>query len=75
MAAKKKIEERSARVLDLLQQIDSVNEMISFHRKVTSETLMAEQYEFQKSKFVKELQIALSAFQVEIDIRKVAIAA
>jgi hypothetical protein len=75
MAKKKYKEERSARVLDLLQQIDRINEMISFHRDVTKESLMQEQYEHQKNKFVYDLKTALTAFDVDVAIRQTAIAA
>jgi hypothetical protein len=75
MAKKKYKEERSARVLDLLQQIDRINEMISFHRDVTKESLMQEQYEHQKNKFVYDLKTALTAFDVDVEIRQAAIAA
>jgi hypothetical protein len=75
MATRKYTEERSARVLDLLEQIDKVNEMISFHRDVSKESLMQQQYEHQKNKFVCDLKTALTAFDVEIEIKQAAIAA
>ncbi len=75
MATKKYKEERSEKVLDLLEQIDRINEMISFHRDVTKEVLMLQQYEHQKNKFVYDLKTALTAFEINIEIQQSVIAA
>lgn len=62
------ISEKAARVVDLLEQIDSVNKMIELHK---DDSFMMDQYVYRKEEFVKELMIQLG----EYDIRKEDLAA
>ena len=75
MATNKISKERSAKVLDLLEQIDNVNEMIRFHQETTQERIMIIQYKHLKNKFLQDLKTALSAFEVEIEVTPVLAAA
>jgi hypothetical protein len=58
------ISEKAARVLDLLEQIDAVNEMIELHE---DDAFMRDQYIYRKEEFVKELVVQLGAFNIEKD--------
>ncbi len=58
------ISEKAARVLDLLEQIDAVNEMIELHK---DDAFMRDQYIYRKEEFVKDLVIQLGAFRIEKD--------
>jgi hypothetical protein len=62
-------EERSNRVVELLHQIDCVNEMIRFHKDITHETTLINQYQHQKVKFLQSLQEALTLFEVEMELK------
>jgi hypothetical protein len=58
------ISEKAARVLNLLEQIDAVNEMIELHE---GDSFMLDQYIYRKEEFVKDLVIQLGAFNIEKD--------
>ncbi len=58
-----KVNEKAARVLDLLEQIESVNEMIAAHE---GDSFMQDQYIFRKEEFVKALGVQLSEFKIEL---------
>ncbi|MEM9985402.1 MAG: hypothetical protein AAF804_09930 [Bacteroidota bacterium] len=55
------ISEKAARVLDLLEQIESVNEMIHKHE---GDTFMQGQYQYRKQLFVQELAGKLKEFDI-----------
>jgi hypothetical protein len=61
------LDEKSIRILDLLEQIKRVNEMIAMHLKLENGNFMAEQYERQKRQFVKELKQILLAFDLSVE--------
>lgn len=50
------ISKEAAKILDLLEQIQSVNEMIELHEK---DAFMQDQYKYRKEQFVKELVLLL----------------
>ncbi len=56
------ISEKAARVLDLLEQIDSVNDMINLHE---DDQFMKNQYVYRKEEFVKELVGQLREYRIE----------
>lgn len=58
----KLISENAAMILDLLEQIESVNEMIALH---ADDSFMLEQYRYRKEQFVKELGQLLSGYGVQ----------
>lgn len=56
------ISEKAARVLDLLEQIESVNEMIEIHEE---DSFMRDQYLYRRSEFIKQLVEELGKFRIE----------
>lgn len=56
------ISEKAARGLDLLEQIESVCEMIHIHEE---DAFMQEQSQYQKQRFVQELAGKLEAFEIQ----------
>lgn len=56
------ISEKAARVLDLLEQIDAVNDMINLHK---DDEFMKGQYVYRKERFVKELVTQLGEYRIE----------
>lgn len=56
------ISEKAARVLDLLEQIEAVNEMINLHE---DDSFMKSQYIYRKEEFIKELVIQLGEYDIE----------
>jgi len=55
------ISEKAARVLDLLEQIEAVNQMINLHK---DDLFMRNQYAYRKEEFIKELTIQLGEFNI-----------
>ena len=58
------VSEKIAQVTDLLEQIESVNEMIALHSKADDD-FMLKQYQHRKEQFVKELKVVLADFGIE----------
>ena len=56
------ISEKAAAVLDLLEQIESVNEMIELH---ANNEFMRKQYDYRKQQFVKDLVAYLGQFEIK----------
>ena len=57
------INEKTAIVLDLLEQIEAVNKMIHLH---TDDLFMKEQYIARKNEFIKKLVAQLGKFDIEL---------
>lgn len=55
------ISEKAARVVDLLEQIEAVNDMINLHE---DDLFMRDQYAYRKEEFVKELVMKLGEFNI-----------
>ncbi len=62
------LEEKIARVSDILEQISKLNEMIDFHKNQSGEKSMLKQYEEMKEEFVVELEELLSNFKIKAKI-------
>ena len=58
------ISEKAAKILDLLEQIESVNEMIQNHE---DDPFMKDQYLYRKEGFVKALVEELGQFQITLE--------
>lgn len=56
------ISEKAARILDLLEQIEAVNEMISIHE---DDPFMKDQYLYRKEQFIKELVFQLGEYEIK----------
>lgn len=66
------INEQIARISDILEQIEKLNQMIEFHKNESGEQSMMRQYEEMKQRFVEELKELLSAFKIEVTVKGVA---
>ena len=58
-----------ARVSDILEQIERLNQMAAFHRDESKEFSMMRQYEEMRSGFLDELKSILADFKIEVEIR------
>lgn len=56
------LNEKSARVLDILQQIEALNEILQVHH---DDAFMREQYEERKAGFAKQLGEVLSHYKID----------
>lgn len=63
------IDEKIARVSDILEQIEKLNQMIDFHQNISQEESMCKQYQEMKENFLKELGEILQGFKISIDIK------
>jgi len=63
------INEQIARLSDILEQIEKLNQMIEFHRNKSGELSMMRQYEEMKQGFMEEVKELLSEFKIEIEIK------
>lgn len=59
------IDNRIVKVTDLLEQIESVNNMIKIHENDQT-NIMKSQYQFRRNKFLKELNEILKDFNIGI---------
>ena len=57
------ISEKSAEVLDILEQIESVNKMIEVH---LDDDFMREQYEYRKKELAGQLVEKLNAYEIDV---------
>lgn len=55
------ISEKAARVLDLLEQIESISNLINLHQ---DDAFMYDQYVYRKQEFVKELVNLLGKYKI-----------
>jgi len=58
-----------ARVSDILEQIERLNQMVAFHRDESKELSMMRQYEEMRRGFLDELKSILADFKIDIEIR------
>lgn len=66
------IEENIARVSDILEQINKLNEMVDFHKNESKELSMMRQYEDMRNEFIKELGLILNQFKINVKIDDIA---
>ncbi len=71
-ADRRAIDEKTARVSDILEQIEHLNHMIDFHKNQSGEESMMRQYEDIRNEFLKELEALLSSFKINIQIKDIA---
>lgn len=62
-------DEKSIRILDLLEQVKKVNAMIDLHRSQSGDEFMIHQYEDMKQRFLTELKDLLSEFEIQVQIQ------
>lgn len=68
MQEEKLLDERSARVVDLLDQIKKVNQMIDMHQNQSKDNFMVRQYQDIRQHFLSELKEILSEFNIEVQL-------
>ncbi|MEM9888589.1 MAG: hypothetical protein AAF849_22020 [Bacteroidota bacterium] len=66
------IQEKAARVFDILEQIGQLNVMVNFHRDQSKELSMMRQYESMRADFLKELKAVLNDFKINVQIEGIA---
>ncbi len=66
------IDEKTARVSDILEQIEQLNQMVDFHKSQSREDSMMRQYEDMRNEFLKELETLLSSFKINVQIKNTA---
>jgi len=62
------MEDKIARVSDILEQIGKLNEMVNFHKNESKELSMLKQYEEMRKDFVEELNSILNQFNLDLKI-------
>ena len=62
------LDENSARVLDLLEQVKKLNEMIDLHQNKSQDSFMVSQYQDMKNRFLEELKGILSDYEISVQI-------
>lgn len=55
-----------ARISDIIEQIEGLNEMIDFHRKHQGDVSTISQYEFMRNGFIKELNELMLEFKLDV---------
>jgi hypothetical protein len=58
------LDEKIARISDVLEQIENLNEMINFHRNNNGDNSTINQYQYMKRNFTMELSNLLKEFQL-----------
>jgi len=66
-------EENIARISDILEQVDKLNDMVDFHKNESKELSMMRQYESMRKGFLKELKTLLGQFKINVRIEDKAI--
>lgn len=54
------------RVVDILEQVASLNQMIELHKKKSGNDSMLTQYEYMKKEFIQELNSILLEFNIKM---------
>lgn len=73
MKTNNEINERAARVADILEQIQELNKMIIFHKVNSTDDSMQTQYEYMKKEFLNELTKLFVSFKLDIKIKDIAV--
>jgi len=60
------LDEKVARVSDILTQVKELNKMIDLHHKQSKDHFMANQYIDMKNRFLEELKEILSEYEIEV---------
>lgn len=61
------LDEKTIRIIDLLEQLKRVNEMIAMHLKLENGDFMARQYERQKRQFVNDLKKLFLDYDLSVE--------
>lgn len=58
------------RVLDILEQVKTLNGMISLHKTNDSNSFMLNQYLDVKNRFLEELKVILINYEIDVQIKQ-----
>ncbi|MFP4342882.1 MAG: hypothetical protein ACLFQO_20750 [Cyclobacteriaceae bacterium] len=61
-------EAKVARISDIIEQIEGLNEMIDLHRKHQGDASTTSQYEYMRDEFVKELNELMKDFKLDVKL-------
>jgi hypothetical protein len=65
-------EDKKIRVLDILENIEKLNKLITLHDKETKSSLMVKQYDSLRQQFLEELKTIFHDFQLNVEVLKAA---
>ena len=65
-------DDKKIRVLDILENIEKLNQLITLHSKETQSSLMVKQYNNMRQQFLEELKTILYDFQLNVEVLKAA---
>ncbi|MBP8240544.1 MAG: hypothetical protein KAX50_11310 [Saprospiraceae bacterium] len=60
------LDEKIARVSDILEQIEDLNQLLDFQQSNGADASTIRQYEFMRDTFVQELRSLLKSFRLEL---------
>ncbi len=63
------VNDKIARISDLLEQVERLNAMVDIHKNKTGEVSMMCQYEEMLQEFLQELAGLLADFKIEVKLR------
>jgi hypothetical protein len=62
--------DKTIRVVDILEQIGKLNSLISVHKNESKSELMMKQYDNMRQQFLEELKTILFDFQLNVEVLK-----
>lgn len=65
-------DDKKIRVIDILDNIEKLNRLITLHNTETKSSLMIQQYQNLRQQFLMELKTILFDFQLTVDVVKAA---
>ena len=65
-------DDKKIRVVDILDQIGTLNSLITLHTNETQSVLMIKQYQTMRQQFLEELKTIFSDFQLNVEVLKAA---
>lgn len=66
------LDKNLTRVLDILEQVKNLKGMIELHENQSDDKFMVTQYQDLKNRFLEELKIILSDYDIEVLIKNAA---
>lgn len=60
------VDEKIARVTDILEQVEGLNKMIELHKSDLGSSSMLAQYQYMRKEFIQELNTLLQEYQLNV---------
>lgn len=60
------VDEKIARVTDILEQVEGLNNMIELHKSDLGSSSMLVQYQYMRKEFIQELNTLLQEYQLNV---------